>query len=143
MHAWEPRGGKAEGREVDVYLYASFLSSSLCLCLPNRSAYGYQADTRAALGSTDLFPKMAPLCFPPPSLFFLASPIKAIPIRSATLQPDAPVFAELGYRDDSLTGETREQTIARVCITTPADSCVKETQGSFVPSEVETLSWRS
>lgn len=96
MHAWEPRGGETEGREADVYLYASFLSSSLCLCLPNRSAYGYQADTRAALGSTDLFPKMAPLCPPPPlSLFSLASPIKAIPIRSVTLQPDAPVFARV------------------------------------------------
>lgn len=63
---------------LDVYLYASFLSSSLCLCLPNRSGYGYQADTRAALGSTYLFPKMAPLFVFP----FLASLIKAILIRS-------------------------------------------------------------
>lgn len=67
------------GRGVDVYLYASFLFSSLCLCLPNRSGYGYQADTRAALGSTYLFPEMAPLYF---FFFFLASLIKAILIRS-------------------------------------------------------------
>lgn len=54
-----------------------------------------------------------------------------------------PRVCELGYRDDRLAGETGEQTIARVCITTPADSRVTETQGSFVPSEGETLSWRS
>lgn len=52
-------------------------------------------------------------------------------------------ISKLGYRDDSLTGETTGQTIARVCSTTPADSRANETQGSFVPSEVETLSWRS
>lgn len=147
MHAWEPRGGKTEGREVDVYLYASFLSSSLCLCLPNRSAYGYRADTRAALGSTDLFPKMAPLCFFSPLSFLFSSSNQSNPdsqrytaTRRSRLRPRV---CELGYRDDSLAGETREQTIARVCITTPADSRVNETQGSFVPCEVETLSWWS
>lgn len=144
MHAWEPRGGETEGREADVYLYASFLSSSLCLCLPNRSAYGYQADTRAALGSTDLFPKMAPLS-PPPFLFSFSNQSNPDSQRYTATRRSRlrPCVCELGYRDDSLTGETREQTVARVCVATPADSRVKETQGSFVPSEVETLSWRS
>lgn len=105
MHAWEPRGGKTEEREVDAYLYASFLSSSLCLCLPNRSAYGYQADTRAALGSTDLFPKMAPLCFFSLSFLFSFSNQSNPELQRYTATRRSrlrPCVCELGYQDDSL-----------------------------------------
>lgn len=142
MHGNPGVGRQRGGRLMCIFMPPFF---------PHLFVSAYQTDRHTVtrpiqeqhLGARICFQKWHRCAFSPPSLFFLASPIKAIPIRSATLQPDAPVFAELGYRDDSLAGETREQTIARVCITTPADSCVKETQGSFVPSEDETLSWRS
>lgn len=145
LHACMGTQGWGDGRGgVDTYLYASFLSSSLCLCLPNRSGYGYQADTRAALGSTYLFPKMAPLCFFP-FLFSFSNQSNPDSQRFTATRRSALCLSiyKLGYRDNSLTGETTGQTIARVCSTTPADSRANETQGSFVPSEVETLSWRS
>lgn len=44
----------------DGYLYSLFLSSSLCLRLPNRTGYGYLADTTAALENRYQFPKIVP-----------------------------------------------------------------------------------
>lgn len=112
------RWGDVVGGGGDVYLQASFLSSSLCLCLLNRSGYSYQADTRAALGSTYLFPKMAPLYVVFFFFFFFSSLIKAIlmaALRRARRSDFQLCIYELGYRDDSHTGEMAEQTITGVC----------------------------
>lgn len=52
---WGPEGGEMEGD--DVYLHGVFLSSSLCLPLPNRPEFGYPAGTTAALENRYRFPE--------------------------------------------------------------------------------------
>lgn len=111
------------------------LSSSLCLCLPNRSGYSYQADTRAALRSMYWFPKMAPLY-----VFFLFScSNQSNPLRWARHADLQLCICKLGYRDDSHTGEKTEQSVTGVFRMASADNNANEKQGSFVPSEVETM----
>lgn len=56
----DPEVGSRSGRGDDGYLYGLFLSSSLCLRLPNRAGYGYLADTTAALENRSASRKVVP-----------------------------------------------------------------------------------
>lgn len=115
------------------------------------SAYQTDRDTvtrliqEQHLGARICFQKWHHCAFFSPFLFSFSNQSNPDSQRfTATRRPALRLsIYKLGYRDNSLTGETTGQTIARVCSATPADSRANETQGSFVPSEVETLSWRS